>query len=324
MRRARPGALRGLFSGGTLADEAMVVAGAVLGDIRSNIPLRPDLALPAGRAGHGRPDLTGLGHVVIDLGDDEFTLGRPHPMIDPTLRLDLLAEQAADPDVTVVLLDVVLGHAADPDPALRLAPAIRAAIATAAAAGRTLSVVVALCGTASDPQDRERAGGRAGRGRGAGVRVECRRRAGGGEPGSGCRAAGVRRQQSGRSRPSGPGADGGRSAELAPAAAARRRCPHRRPAARICWPVPSTVICAGIDLLADALRGQAVDVVTVDYRPTAFDTADAARVPAALQAVLADPRRAAANALAARADAGGAGAAGRRPAGQRGAGLAAR
>ena len=75
-------------------------------------------------------------------------------MIDPTLRLDLLADQAADPEVAVLLLDVVLGHAADPDPALRLAPAISAAIASAAAAGRTLSVVVALCGTASDPQDR--------------------------------------------------------------------------------------------------------------------------------------------------------------------------
>ncbi len=59
------------------------------------------------------------------------------------------------------------------------------------------------------------------------------------------------------------------------------------------------MICAGIDLLADALRGQAVDVVTVDYRPPAFDTADAASVPAALQTVLADPRRSAANALAA-------------------------
>ena len=59
------------------------------------------------------------------------------------------------------------------------------------------------------------------------------------------------------------------------------------------------MICAGIDLLADALRGQAVDVVTLDYRPTAFDTVDAALVPAALQGVLADPRRAAANTLAA-------------------------
>ncbi|HYN73520.1 MAG TPA: hypothetical protein VES60_13550, partial [Nakamurella sp.] len=78
---ARQGALRGLFSGGTLADEAMLVAGAVLGDIRSNIPLRPDLALPVSATQHGRPQLAGLGRAILDLGDDEFTLGRPHPMI---------------------------------------------------------------------------------------------------------------------------------------------------------------------------------------------------------------------------------------------------
>src|SRR5690606_119220 len=78
------GTLRGLYSGGTLADEAMLVAGEVLGDIRSNIPLRPDLALPPEATGHGLPQLAGLGHVIVDLGDDEFTRGRPHPMIDPT------------------------------------------------------------------------------------------------------------------------------------------------------------------------------------------------------------------------------------------------
>jgi len=152
--RAKPdahhGALRGLYAGGTLADEAMVVAGRTLGDIRSNIPLRPDLALTSG--GGGVPDLSGAGHVVVDLGDDAFTLGRPHPMIDPTVRLELLAQQAADPDVRVILLDVVLGHGAEPDPSARLAPAIRGALD---AAGRPLTVVVSLCGTAFDPQDRE-------------------------------------------------------------------------------------------------------------------------------------------------------------------------
>ena len=146
--------LRGLYAGGTLADEAMIVAAGRLGDIRSNIPLRPDLGLPPGAAEHGVPRLTGLGHVIIDLGDDAFTLGRPHPMIDPTVRLGLLAAQAADPDVAVVLLDVVLGHGADIDPALRLAPAIANAIAAAADTGRVLSIVVTLCGTAGDPQDR--------------------------------------------------------------------------------------------------------------------------------------------------------------------------
>jgi FdrA protein len=138
---AEPGMLRGLYSGGTLAKEASYVAAVVLGDVASTAPGR-----------NGLPDPTGLGHVIIDLGDDEYTVGRPHPMIDPSLRIAVLAEQAADPEVAVVLLDVVLGHAADPDPAARLAPAISSAIAGGA---RELAVVIALCGTSADPQDRE-------------------------------------------------------------------------------------------------------------------------------------------------------------------------
>jgi FdrA protein len=153
---ARGSTLRGLFAGGTLADEAMVLASKTLGDIVSNIPLRPELALPATAVRGGLPHLEGSGHTVLDLGDDRFTVGRGHPMIDPTLRLDLLAAQAADPSTGVVLLDVVLGFGAEPDPAARLAPAIAAAISTAAADGRALPVVVSLCGTASDPQDRQR------------------------------------------------------------------------------------------------------------------------------------------------------------------------
>ncbi|MEO7126752.1 MAG: hypothetical protein ABI382_04880, partial [Nakamurella sp.] len=149
------GSLRGLYSGGTLADEAMLIAGEILGDIHSNIPLRPELALPASALGHGLPQLTGLGHVIVDLGDDEFTQGRPHPMIDPSVKLDLLAAQAADSSVTVILLDVVLGYGSDPDPAGRLAPAIGDAISAAATAGRDLTVIVSLCGSAADPQNRE-------------------------------------------------------------------------------------------------------------------------------------------------------------------------
>jgi FdrA protein len=93
---------------------------------------------------------------MIDFGDDRFTRGRPHPMIDQGLRLTRLAAEARDPTVGVVLLDVVLGHAAHPDPAAELAPAIREARAMARAAGRHVAVVVSLCGTDGDPQDRER------------------------------------------------------------------------------------------------------------------------------------------------------------------------
>ncbi len=143
-------ALRGLFCGGTLCDEAMVTAGSVLGPIRSNIPLSPDLLLTV--RGDGRWD-AGTDHAMVDFGDDALTSGRPHPMIDPTLRDERLAHEAADPRVGAVLLDVVLGHGAHPDPASSLVPAIEAARATAAADGRDLAVLVSLTGTRGDPQD---------------------------------------------------------------------------------------------------------------------------------------------------------------------------
>ena len=137
---AVPGAtLKGLYSGGTLADEAMLIAAPVLGDIRSNTPLRPELDLGT--------DLSASGHVVIDFGDDALTVGRAHPMIDPTLRLEAIAALAASDEPAVLLLDVVLGYGADPDPAGALVPAL-----TAARSQRQLPVVVALVGTEGDPQ----------------------------------------------------------------------------------------------------------------------------------------------------------------------------
>ncbi|MCW2580347.1 MAG: FdrA family protein [Blastococcus sp.] len=135
-----PGAaLKGLFSGGTLADEAMLLASPALGGIRSNTPLSPELSLGT--------DLSAPGHVVIDFGDDALTVGRAHPMIDPTLRLEAIADLAASGEPAVLLLDVVLGYGADPDPAGSLVPAL-----TAARAQTLLPVVVALIGTEGDPQ----------------------------------------------------------------------------------------------------------------------------------------------------------------------------
>jgi FdrA protein len=142
------GHLRGLYTGGTLCDEAMVIASSALGAVRSNIPLRPEWALDDG--------LRATGHVMIDFGDDTLTQGRPHPMIDGSLRAERLQAEAADPDCGVVLLDVVLGHGAHPDPAGELAPAISAAQERAAADGRDLAVVVAVIGTDDDPQDMNR------------------------------------------------------------------------------------------------------------------------------------------------------------------------
>jgi FdrA protein len=137
---AVPGAaLKGLYSGGTLADETMLLAAPALGDIRSNTPLKPELDLGT--------DLSASGHVVIDFGDDALTVGRAHPMIDPTLRLEALAALAETEEPAVLLMDVVLGYGADPDPAGALVPAL-----TAARARKNLPVVIALIGTEGDPQ----------------------------------------------------------------------------------------------------------------------------------------------------------------------------
>ena len=138
------GPLRGLFCGGTLADDAMLIAAETLGDIRSNIPLRDDLALGS--------DLRHDGHLVIDFGDDGLTQGRAHPMIDPSLRMERIATEAADPTCGVLLLDLVLGYGAHADPAGELVDAIRAARTAARDGGRVLPVVVSVTGTEGDPQ----------------------------------------------------------------------------------------------------------------------------------------------------------------------------
>ncbi|MCU0612665.1 MAG: hypothetical protein MUE60_12870 [Candidatus Eisenbacteria bacterium] len=146
--------VRGLFSGGTLCSEAAAVMAPHLGLVHGNV------------GGSSLADTwTSTGHTVLDLGADEFTVGRPHPMIDYSLRCRRIMQEAADPGVAVMLLDVVLGYGAHPDPAAELAPAIRATCAAAARQGRRLAVVCAVTGTERDPQCRsavERALGDAG------------------------------------------------------------------------------------------------------------------------------------------------------------------
>jgi FdrA protein len=138
----RPGAggyLRGLFSGGTLAYESVLALQHILAPLSTNVPLRPDQRL--------EDPLRSRGHTILDLGADTFTVGRLHPMIDNDLRLRRLRQEASDPECAVILLDVVLGEGAHPDPAAELAPAIVEALARPG-----LTLVVALVGTADDPQ----------------------------------------------------------------------------------------------------------------------------------------------------------------------------
>ena len=119
--------VRGLFSGGTLCQEAALILDQ--------------------SAGHA------AGHSMIDLGDDEFTVGRPHPMIDFHLRNERMALAAEDPTTAVVLLDVVLGYGAHPDPAGVLLPAVLRARERAEGLGHAIAFIASVCGTAADPQD---------------------------------------------------------------------------------------------------------------------------------------------------------------------------
>ncbi len=137
--------LRGLFSGGTLAYETLLILENYLPEVFSNAPLDKKFRLS--------DSLVSQAHSVVDLGEDEFTVGRLHPMMDNDLRIRRLETEANDPQVAVILLDVVLGFGAHPDPAAELAPAIAKAKAKVKEAGRYLEVVVVVSGTDEDPQD---------------------------------------------------------------------------------------------------------------------------------------------------------------------------
>jgi FdrA protein len=137
--------IRGLFSGGTLCYEAQVIWRDLLKEpVFSNAPLV---------AANQMPDsLHSQGHTAVDLGEEEFTVGRPHPMIDNDLRIRRLLQEANDPETAVIMLDVVLGYGAHPDPASELAPAVYKARQIRANAGGELQVVASVTGTEGDPQ----------------------------------------------------------------------------------------------------------------------------------------------------------------------------
>lgn len=138
-KRAKGRYLRGLFSGGTFCAEAQVVLDGTVRHLHSNAPLGDSLKLKNA----WKPERNS----VVDLGEDEFTVGRAHPMIDFTLRNKMILEQAADPDVAVILLDVVLGYGANLDPAAELVPVIQKA-------AKQVFVVAGVNGTIGDPQNR--------------------------------------------------------------------------------------------------------------------------------------------------------------------------
>lgn len=136
--------LRGLYTGGTLCDEAMFIAHKELGGVYSNNQTDPAWVLA--------DPFQSKAHCVVDLGDDAFTSGKPHPMIDPGARAERIAQEGADPELAIMLLDFVLGYGSHPDPVGACLKEIKAARAAAAARGGYLPVVASVTGTEADPQ----------------------------------------------------------------------------------------------------------------------------------------------------------------------------
>ena len=123
----------------------MLLCGLV-GTVYTNGGIRKAVQLPDPRRS--------LGHTCVDLGDDMFTVGRPHPMLEPVMRRERLMSEAADPETAVIVLDVVIGYGVHPDPAGELARYIREARELARAEGRELAIVGSVCGVDADPQNR--------------------------------------------------------------------------------------------------------------------------------------------------------------------------
>ncbi len=137
--------LRGYFTGGTLADEAWIAAHRATGAVHSNNQTDPKFVLADPRRS--------VGHTVVDLGDDAFTVGRPHPMIDPGARVERMMAERADGKIAVVVVDVVIGFGSHEDPAGALAPAVEAMRAAARRRGGYLPVIASITGTDKDPQN---------------------------------------------------------------------------------------------------------------------------------------------------------------------------
>ncbi|MBK8045724.1 MAG: acyl-CoA synthetase FdrA [Anaerolineales bacterium] len=218
--------LRGVFSGGTLAYEAQLLLADYLPAVYSNAPLDKKFKLARATESHE--------HTIVDLGEDEFTVGRLHPMMDNDLRIKRILQEAADPETAVLLFDVVLGDGAHPDPAGELAPALVRARTLAEADGRRLELIAVVVGTDEDPQDLaaqiEKLGA-------AGVRVET------------SNEAAVRR-----------------AGEIMLALGPATDLPLVSSAATAS---PLAVINVGLESFATSLTEQGVTVVNVDWRPPA-------------------------------------------------------
>lgn len=138
---------RGLFSGGTFCYETQLILNKMLGgqSVLSNAPVTEGAKLKDASVSQG--------HTAVDLGEDEFTVGRLHPMLDPTLRNRRILQEAQDPSTAIIYLDIVLGYGVHPDPAGAALEAIREAKSWLEQKGRTVHFLAHVCGTDGDPQN---------------------------------------------------------------------------------------------------------------------------------------------------------------------------
>ena len=139
-RRQTPGFVRGLFCGGSLCYEAMILVAAMGRKVSSNVPLSAEWRMTEIESSEG--------DTFIDFGEDDLTEGRAHPMIDPSLRNERLERESRDPEVGAIVLDAVLGFGAHPNPADNLSRVISEALNRR----DDLTFAVALCGAEGDPQ----------------------------------------------------------------------------------------------------------------------------------------------------------------------------
>ncbi|MGH0051866.1 MAG: hypothetical protein ACQ5SW_00560 [Sphaerochaetaceae bacterium] len=139
--------VRGAFLGGTYCDEAMRVMQEKIGDIYSNAPLSPELRLADSRKS--------VKNSVIDYGEEEFTLGRPHPTMEPSVRKPAIMHEAMDPETAVLLLDFVLTPPGPADPVGDVIGDIKEAMSMVHDRGGKLVVVASVCGTDADLQNLE-------------------------------------------------------------------------------------------------------------------------------------------------------------------------
>jgi FdrA protein len=136
--------VRGLFCGGTLTSEALSLLREYAPGVKSNVAKKKEEKV-------GQIERS-VGHTLLDLGDDAFTVGKPHPMIEPSLRNNRILQEAKDPETAVLLLDFELGYGSHDDPVGITVETIEKAKDSAKKDGRYLPIVAYICGTTQDKQ----------------------------------------------------------------------------------------------------------------------------------------------------------------------------